>query len=102
LCLLEDADEIYVTADSISMLSDAIFTGKPVGMIPVRHSPWGAFAHGLADIGLRRPPTPNFIPVWDELKNAGLVGTIDAPRAGEGVEPPARIAADAVRALLLD
>jgi mitochondrial fission protein ELM1 len=34
--LLDDADEIFVTADSVSMLSEAIITGKPVGMVPVK------------------------------------------------------------------
>ena len=33
--LLAWSDEIYVTADSVSMLAEAMLTGKPVGMIPL-------------------------------------------------------------------
>jgi len=32
--LLARCDEFYVTAESVSMLSEAVLTGKPVGMIP--------------------------------------------------------------------
>ena len=33
--LLSDADEQFVTADSVSMISEAVVTGKPIGLIPV-------------------------------------------------------------------
>ncbi len=33
--LLADADAHFVTADSVSMISEAIMTGKPVGLIAV-------------------------------------------------------------------
>jgi mitochondrial fission protein ELM1 len=99
LCLLEDADEIHVTADSVSMLSEAIFTGKPVGMIPVRRVLRGTLAYGLWNMGIARRPKPNLRAVWRELREGGLVGTVDAPRAGE-VQNPVRIAVDAVKALL--
>ena len=33
--LLADGDEHFVTADSVSMISEAVVTGKPVGLIPV-------------------------------------------------------------------
>ena len=99
LCLLQDADEIHVTADSVSMLSEAIFTGKPVGMIPVRQLPRGAAHYALAERGVLRSPKPNLPPVWASLKDEGLVGTVDAPRAGEGSNP-VKLAADAVRKLL--
>ena len=33
--LLADADENFVTADSVSMISEAVLTGNPVGLIPV-------------------------------------------------------------------
>lgn len=99
LCLLQDADEIHVTADSISMLSEAIITGKPVGMIPIRPAFRGIVRNGLADCGVMRKPRPNLRPVWAELREAGLVGTIDAPRAGDGANP-VKVAVDAVRKLL--
>jgi mitochondrial fission protein ELM1 len=101
LCLLEDADEIHVTADSVSMLSEAIFTGKPVGMIPARRVLRGTLAYGLWNVGIARRPKPNLRAVWQELREGGLVGTVDAPRAGK-VKNPVRIAVDAVKALLAD
>lgn len=99
LCLLQDADEIHVTADSISMLSEAIITGKPVGMIPIRPALRGSVRNGLADVGLMRKPKPNLRPVWAELREAGLVGTIDEPRVGDGSNP-VQVAVAAVRELL--
>ena len=85
--LLDDADEIYLTADSVSMLSEAVFTGKPVGMIPVRLSPWGVIEHGLYEAGLTKPPKPNLPTVWARLKADKLVGTLDRPRAGKAQNP---------------
>ena len=101
LCLLADADEIYVTADSVSMLSEAIFTGKPVGMIPIRPVLRGIVSHTLADWGLARSPKPNLRELWASLKTAGLVGSIESPRAGDG-QNPVQLAVDSVRALLDD
>jgi len=98
-CLLQDADEIHVTADSVSMLSEAIFTGKPVGMIPVRRSFRGALAYALWNAGIARRPKPDLRAVWEELKSTGLVGVIDAPRAGERPNPVTR-GVEAVKALL--
>ena len=45
--LLEAADDIRVTADSVSMVSDGIWTGKPVGLVPIRKSALGRLAIGL-------------------------------------------------------
>ena len=85
--LLDDADEIFLTPDSVSMLSEAVFTGKPVGMIPVRLSPRGVIDHALCDAGLARPPLPNLPAVWDSLKANKLIGTLGKPRAGEAQNP---------------
>ncbi len=98
-CLLADADEIHVTADSVSMLSEAIFTGKPVGMIPVQKRPAGRFVYTLVKLGLIDAPKPDLVPVWQELTETGLVGTVDEPRAGE-TQDPVKVAVDAVRRLL--
>lgn len=99
VCLLEDADEIHVTADSVSMLSEAIFTGKPVGMIPIRMSPRGKRRHGLSDRGLLPAPRPDLRAFWRSLEADGLVGTLDAPRAAQ-VRDPAEQAVAAVLKLL--
>lgn len=47
--LLEVANAIRVTADSVSMVSDAIWTGKPMGLIFIRKSVLGRFVMGLLD-----------------------------------------------------
>ena len=97
--LLHDADEIHVTADSVSMLSEAIFTGKPVGMIAARRGLRGTLAYALPSLGLGRRPRPDLPAAWKELRETELVGTVDAPRAGQ-VQNPLSVAVDAVKALL--
>lgn len=101
--LLDDADEIFVTADSISMLSEAIVTGKPIGMIPAMLTQRGLQAVGeakkeLLDFRSPRRDPRNF---WAKLQEAGLVGTVDEPRANP-TDNPVKTAARAVRALLGD
>jgi len=44
----------------------------------------GVFARQPANIGLLKTPKPNLPAVWRSLRSAGMVGTIDSPRAGEG------------------
>jgi uncharacterized protein len=94
--LLHNADEHFVTGDSVSMISEAILTGKPVGLIPVELDAEGrkalgsgGFSNSVRDV--RR--------VWAELQASGLLGTIGEPIAGK-IEDPVRIASEAVRALL--
>ncbi len=98
--LLDDADQIFVTADSISMLSEAIVTGKPVGMIPVQLTEAGLRAVGerkaLFDT---RSPKRDPRKFWDYLTESRLVGTVDEPKANP-IENPVTIAARAVRSLL--
>lgn len=100
--LMDAADEIYVTGDSISMLSEAILTGKPVGLLPIEQDDKGRRKLGAApsETGpdARRRDLRRF---WNYLKEQKLVGTIDQPVAGQ-VENPVETAAKAVRALLGD
>lgn len=98
--LLADADEIHVTADSISMLSEAVLTGRPVGMIPVELN--AKARKWLGD----DPPSEEFTGpkrdlrrVWARLEADGLVGTVEAPRC-KPIANPVTTAADAVRKLL--
>jgi len=101
--LLADADVIFVTADSVSMLSEAIVTGKPVGMIPARLT-----EAGLRGVGERskklfdfRSPRRDPRKFWAQLEEMALVGTVDVPRACP-TQNPAKTAARAVRSLLGD
>jgi mitochondrial fission protein ELM1 len=98
-CLMHDADEIHVTADSVSMLSEAVYTGKPVGMIPIQQKNRVERHYAMTDLGLRKPPIPDLRAVWKSLNSAKLVGTTDAPRAGI-FHDPTQTAVDALRRLL--
>jgi mitochondrial fission protein ELM1 len=98
--LLADADEVFVTADSVSMLSEAIIAGKPVGMVPVSLSAVGLKYIGDGDSAPQARKTRRDLRrFWEHLREAGLVGTIDEPRTGR-TDNPVEIAAKAVRKLL--
>ena len=98
--LLGAADEIYVTGDSISMLSEAILAGKPVGLIPIEQDDKGRRKLGaaprLTGPDARRRDLRRF---WNHLQDQHLIGTVDDPVAAT-VENPVEIAVRAVRALL--
>lgn len=100
--LLDQADEIYVTGDSISMLSEAILTGKPIGLVPIEQDAKGRQKLGGAPQAVgpnaRRRDLRRF---WDYLQENRLIGTVNSPVAGK-VENPVDTAAQAVRALLGD
>jgi uncharacterized protein len=100
--LLAAADEIFVTGDSVSMLSEAILAGKPVGLVPIEQDEKGRRKLGEAtqDMGpdARRRDLRRF---WDYLTEQKLVGTVDEPIAAK-VENPVETAARAARALLGD
>jgi hypothetical protein len=99
--LIEAADEIFVTADSVAMVADAVTTGKPVGLVPIDQSGPGKMVMSVMD---RLRPGRRLYPrdlrfFWDALAREGFGGTLDAPRASN---PPdyAEIVADRVRRLL--
>jgi mitochondrial fission protein ELM1 len=97
--LLASSDEIYVTADSVSMLSEAILSGKPVGMIPIERSLRGRLTEWLWERPMKRATLPNFRAFWHSLRRRRLVGTVELPVASN-VCDTVEHAADAVRALL--
>jgi hypothetical protein len=85
--LLADADQQFVTADSVSMVSEAVMTGKPVGMIPVEPDSRGRrhlAGHDPQRTRLRDPRR-----FWAEVEQRGLVGSVDAPRSGHWEDPVA-------------
>ena len=94
--LLADSDAIFVTGDSIAMLSEAVLAGKPVGIVPVALDERGRRV--LEDGSGSHRDLRRF---WASLQENGLAGTIDAPLQG-AIEDPARTAANAVLALLGD
>jgi uncharacterized protein len=98
--LLEAADEIFVTADSVAMTADAVTTGKPVALVPIARSRLGHMVMSVMD---RLWPEKRLYPrdlrfFWAALKEAGYWGTVDEPRASR---PPdyAEMVAERVRQL---
>src|SRR5689334_3138661 len=75
--LIEAADEIYVTADSVAMVADAVNTRKPVGIVPIAKSLPGQIVIAIADLvrpGKRLFPRDlRFF--WASLKEHGFGGT---------------------------
>ena len=97
--LLATSDEIYVTADSVSMLSEAILTGKPVGMIPISRSLKGLLTRSLWEKPFNRATFPNFENFWNSLQSRRLVGTVAEPVASR-VADTVDEAVAAVKALM--
>lgn len=97
--LLSECDEIYVTADSVSMLSEAALTGKPVGLIPIERSLGGRVSRALWERPFGHATLPDLANFWNRLEASGLVGTAELPLASQVCDTVER-AAGAVRALL--
>ena len=91
---LADADEQFVTADSVSMMSEAIMSRKPVGLIPVEPDARGRRRLIGRDPGSTRIRDPRRF--WAEVQSHGLVGTVDDPRCGS-FEDPVEMAVAALR-----
>jgi uncharacterized protein len=96
--LLADADEHYVTADSVSMISETLLTGRPVGLIPVELDAEGKRALGKVGPSGSRRDIRRF---WSELDAKGLRGTVEKPVSGM-IADPIEAAAEAVKRLLGD
>lgn len=98
--LLASSDESYVTADSVSMLSEAVLSGKPVGVIPIKRSFGGQFSHWLWERPTGRATVPDFRNFWASLRREGWIGTVDAPVASDVSDTVDR-AAEAVRSIMV-
>jgi mitochondrial fission protein ELM1 len=83
--LLGDADEQFVTADSVSMISEAVMTGKPVGLIPVEPDSRGRRRFEGRDPATTDVRDPRRF--WADVEARGLVGTVDDPKRGEVDDP---------------
>lgn len=100
--LLDKAAEIFVTGDSVSMLSEAVLAGKPVALIPIEQDDRGKRELGcqvqVTGPNARRRDLRRF---WNYLIDEGMVGTLaDGPKRAAAIPDPNAIAADAVRRLL--
>lgn len=82
--LLADGDEHFVTADSVSMISEAVVTGKPVGLIPVQPDARGRRRLGPDPETTRIRDPRRF---WAGVQAQGLVGTVNEPKRGDFDEP---------------
>ena len=99
--LIEAADELFVTADSVAMVADAVMTGKPVGLVPIAKSGLGRIVMAVMD---RLRPGKRLYPrdlrfFWAALRKEGFGGTLDEPRTSHPPDYSAEIA-DRVRRLL--
>jgi mitochondrial fission protein ELM1 len=97
--LLAWCDEFYVTADSVSMLSEAILTGKPVGMIPITRSLRGNVGHWIRRCGWNLPSQADLQRFWESLYARQIIGSVDRPVASN-VSDSVSVAANAVLNLL--
>ncbi len=100
--LLPEAAEIFVTGDSVSMLSEAVLAGKPVALIPIEQDDKGQQKLGaeVQECGpnARRRDLRRF---WNYLIEEGMVGTFaEGPKLVATIPDPNGIAAEAVRRLL--
>jgi mitochondrial fission protein ELM1 len=99
--LIEAADEIFVTADSVAMVADAVVTAKPVGLVPIAKSRLGRVVMRILD---RVRPGRRLYPrdlrfFWAALREEGFGGSLREPKASQ---PPdyAQLVAERVRRLL--
>ena len=90
--LLAGADQLFVTADSVAMVSDAVVTGKPVGIVPIVPTAFGSAYAAMLRPGIRmRPRDLRFF--WKALAEEKLVGTVDQPRSGSIPDLNAKVVA---------
>ena len=80
--LLAAADSIRVTADSVAMTSDAIWTGKPVALVPIDPSITGKVVMGIMDrLRPGRPAYPRDLRFfWRGLSELGISTTLTRPK----------------------
>lgn len=78
--LLAAADSIQVTADSVSMISDAIWSGKPLALVPIANSPLGRIALGTANLFDHRLYPQDLRLFWQSLAEIGIDERPSVPR----------------------
>ena len=80
--LLAAADSIHVTADSVAMVSDAIWTGKPIALVPIAETTIGGALIGVMDrLRPGRPLYPRDLRrFWKALAGIGVTEKLATPR----------------------
>jgi mitochondrial fission protein ELM1 len=96
--LIDDADELFPPGDSVSMISESVITGKPVGIAPVRRTLWGRIVLG-PEGRMAWNPLRDLRRFWAYLRQQRLAGSIDEPIAGN-IPNPVVTSAKRVRELL--
>lgn len=100
--LMDAADEIFVTGDSVSMISEAVLSGKPVAIIPIEQDEKGR--KKLGDQPQEQGPDArrrDLRRFWNYLIECDMVGTLaSGPKVASAIPNPNRIAAEAVLNLL--
>ena len=99
--LLQDCDEVHVTADSVAMISDAVTASKPLGLVLPERTAAGKFFYSPASTGLP-VPIRDVQRFWTSVQDKGLAGTLDEPVSGKLDCNPLAVAVSAVRRLLED
>ena len=86
--LLAAADSIRITADSVAMISDAIWTGKPIALVPVGKSLLGSLVTPIMDPFYRgRPIYPHDLRgFWRALENVGVTQQVATPEVSTSDE----------------
>ena len=79
--LLAAADTIRITADSVAMVSDAIWTGKPLALVPITKSPLGHIAMAVADGFGQRLYPQDLRCFWRALAKVGVGEKLGKARA---------------------
>jgi mitochondrial fission protein ELM1 len=97
--LLKASDEIHVTGDSVSMLSDAVASGKPVGLIPLERNIVAKFVRWVGDLRGRQFRMRELDRFWTDLRARGVVGTVDEPNCGKLDDLSLEIAVETARML---
>ncbi len=98
--LVAAADSIRVTADSVAMVSDAVWTGKPIALVPLCKSPLGRTVMALMD---RLRPGRRLYPrdlrfFWQALAEIGVTQRLGRPRTVP--EEQMRVVLERVRPIL--
>jgi len=98
--LLNAADEMYVTGDSVSMLSEAVTLGKPTGLIPLEPNPIGRLIRMVEVVRGKAFRIRDLSKFWNDLSGRGLIGSVEEPRCGTLDADALATACDAVNAAL--